>query len=242
MPLLKLWNSLIGRPASDKPSSKPTPEQTAVKPTPHPPETVGTELTPARAKKTAKAATSTSAIPVRLAPLATAELEVASAPKRQFKVVTRGEHAELCRLAIETRATSILEIGVGDGARAEALMQSLQSISSDKAYRYAAIDQFEMVGGPVTLKDFHHRMRGIEIRPQVFPEPIPQGLAKFSRTVGFADLVISSIPEDQWSSLEVQSLIARVTKKSSVVLRQAGGRWQKTIREDAGQVVTRKVA
>ncbi len=239
MPLLKLWNSLIGRPAAAK---QPEAEPVETKPAPVAPTTTvsaaakavaSPEASQPRVKKTTKKK-SPVAPAVRLAPFA----EVAAPesvkpepakPARQYKVVTRGEHAEICRLVVEAAPTSVLEIGVGDGLRSDAVMQSLLAVSGGRTLRYAAIDQFEMVGGPITLKDFHLRMRAIDVRPQVFPEPVAQGLSRFSRTVGFADVVIASITDEALNSEEIKSLIARITRPTSVLLHLSGGRWKRTV-------------
>ncbi len=261
MSLLKLWNSLLGRPAAAKgpecPAVASDQEPTNNKPASSAKSTLAQNVAKSavatvteqaavtlRGKKARKAGNPTTKPGVRLAMLETpaTAAPVAVVPRRQPKVVTRGAHAEICRLAIATGATSILEIAVGDASRAEAVMQSLQAVSGDKVLRYAAIDQFEMVGGPITLKDFHHRMRGIEVRPQVFPEPVAQGLARFSRTVGFADLVIASLPDPQWDTPEVQSLVARITRVGSTILHHNGDRWQQRTIQPSVTVGTKKAA
>ncbi len=232
MPLLKLWNSLIGRPAAAK---QPEAEPVITKPAPVAQtttvaavtkDTVSTEDSQPRIKKASKKKPPV-APAVRLAPLAEVIAPEPVKPARQFKVVTRGEHAEICRLVVEAAPTSVLEIGVGDGLRSDALMQSLLAVSADKTLRYAAIDQFEMVGGPITLKDFHLRMRAIDVRPQVFPEPVAQGLSRFSRTIGFADVVVASITEEALDSDEIKSLIARIMRPTSVLLHLSDGRWKR---------------
>ncbi len=242
MPFLKLWNSLIGRPtavqepvatvvaAAPQPTAKAAvvaAKEASVAPVQV--STSGSESIAPRKQSSRRATKVNSESNVRLATAKTGVLSTPEpiTPARQPKVVTRGEHAEICKLAIASGALSVLEIGVGDATRAEAVMQSLQAVSGDKVLRYSAIDQFEMVGGPITLKDFHHRMRGVEVRPQVFPEAVVQGLARFSRTVGFADLVIASIPDAVWDSAEVQALVHRITRTGSIALHQRDGRWHK---------------
>lgn len=232
MPLLKLWNSLWGRGSAANetgsdavPSSRVTEVAAAI---PSASSAPPSRSKVSRAKQPrARAATSGAksepepAVNLRVAPATT----LPPAPKP--KVVTRGEHAELCRLVIESGACSVLEIGVGDGSRAAAVMQSLQAVSGEKPLKYAAIDGFEMVGGSLTLKDFHHKLRAAGVRPQVFPSAVAQGLFQFSRTVGFADLVISTAADEVWEAAETRALIVRITRPSSVVLHQSGGRWRR---------------
>jgi hypothetical protein len=251
MPLLKLWNSLVGRPAAAK---QPEAEQPAVKNTAPVTEvasvTVEAKEKASPAKKSVTAPTppkpskkkSEVAAAVRLAPIAEVSAPVVAKTARQLKVVTRGEHAEICKLVVDALPTYVLEIGIGDGLRADAVMQSLLAVSGDKLLRYAAIDQFEMVSGPIKLKDFHLRMRAIDVRPQVFPDPVAQGLLRFSSTVGFADVIIASIPDEQFNSNEIQSLIARITRPSSVVFQLSQGRWKRSAAHKAERSRASKAA
>lgn len=258
MPLLKLWNSLIGRtpnstasvattvtPATGATNAGATNTAAPVAPVTHQTAASGPTRTaksqPAKATKAASPA-------VRLAPLTTPEPAPLPVPvaKRQAKVVTRGEHAELCKVVIQTQAATVLEIGAGDGSRAIAMMDSLQAVSADKTLRYCVIDQFEMVNGPISLKAFNLALRAINVRAQVFPNEVEQGLSQFSRTVGFADLIVSTVPTAQWQTAAVQALVKRISHAGSVVLHSDGSRWQrsgKTVEQTKDhRVPTRKAA
>jgi hypothetical protein len=122
------------------------------------------------------------------------------------------------------QAATVLEISVGDGSRAIAILQTL---GDSQQVRYVAIDQFEMSGGEVTLKAFHKTMRSEGIRPHVFPEPINRGLLRVANTIGPVDLVIIAAGADQWQTPETLSLLARVTHGETVVLFQDEESWER---------------
>jgi hypothetical protein len=135
-----------------------------------------------------------------------------------------GPHGALRKLVEPLQAATVLEISVGDGSRAIAILQTL---GDSQQVRYVAIDQFEMSGGEVTLKDFHKTMRSEGIRPHVFPEPINRGLLRVANTIGPVDLVIIATGTDQWQTPETLSLLARVTHGETVVLFQDEESWER---------------
>ncbi len=92
--------------------------------------------------------------------------------------------------------------------------------------RYIVIDQFEMAGGATTLKQFHQTLRGAEIRPQVFPEPIDRGLTRVAHTVGAVDLILIAAARDQWQTPEISKLIGRVSHVGTIVLHRDGEVWK----------------
>jgi hypothetical protein len=137
---------------------------------------------------------------------------------------TTAGHAGLRKLVKPLAARSVLEISVGDGSRAVAVLQSLGNASD---IRYVAIDQFEMAGGAVTLKTFHQTMRAAGIRPQVFPEPLARGLIRVAHTVGAVDLVIIAAAMESWRTPEILSLLTKVSHPSTTVLYEHEGSWQR---------------
>ena len=78
-----------------------------------------------------------------------------SKPSRGVLGLGGGPHSALCKQLKRIQAASVLEIGVGDGTRAAAVLQTLQSNSE---IQYIAIDQFEMAGSELTLKHFHQQI------------------------------------------------------------------------------------
>ncbi len=135
-----------------------------------------------------------------------------------------GPHGDLLKLVKPLNARWVLEICVGDGSRAIAIVQTL---GSPPPVRYLAIDQFEMVGGEVTLKAFHQRLRSAGIRGQVFPEPIDRGLVRVANTVGAVDLIVIAAAPEDWQTPETLSLLARVAHPNTVVLYQDDESWDR---------------
>lgn len=196
MPLLKLWNSLVGR-------SKPAEDQSAG----------SAELT-VNAAPTAKSASRKS----------TNNGGRSTKGLRLSLFGGGGPHGTLCKLVKPLQAKAVLEVSVGDGSRAIAVLEALGTAHK---VRYVAIDQFEMAGGDVTLKAFHKTLRREGIRPQVYPEPINRGLVRVANTIGPVDLVIIAAEQTQWQTPETMSLLARVSHSETVVLFQDEESWER---------------
>jgi hypothetical protein len=184
MPLLKLWNSLLGR--RDLP---------------------GPRADQAKTETTVTAKTK-------------------PAGRGILGIGSRGPHGSLCKLLRRVQAETVLEICVGDGSRAIAALQALSS--NNPGIRYAAIDQFELAGGPLTLKGFHQALRTADLRrAQFFPETIERGLLRVATTIGPVDLVLIAAPPDRWQTPAVQALISRVTHGNTVVFFEEGDTWNR---------------
>lgn len=184
MPLLKLWNSLLGR------RDLPGPRADQAKP------------------KTDVAA--------RTKP----------ASRGILGIGYRGPHGSLCKLLRRVPAQTVLEIGVGDGSRAIAALQTLSV--NNPGIRYAAIDQFELADGPLTLKGFHQALRTAELRrAQIFPETIQRGLLRVATTIGPVDLVLIAVAPDRWQTPAVRALIARVSHANTVVFFEQDDAWNR---------------
>jgi hypothetical protein len=136
-----------------------------------------------------------------------------------------GPHSGLCKLLKSVSANSVLEIGVGDGSRAPVVMETLTN--GEQKPRYFVIDQFEMAGSSVTLKQFHQSLRAHEIRPQVFPQEIEAGLTRFSHTIGSVDLVIIGADLQDWQNSRVEAKLLRIAHNGTVILYLDGEGWKK---------------
>lgn len=137
-----------------------------------------------------------------------------------------GPHAGLCKLVKSVSASSMLEISVDDGSRALAVLETIKK--NNKNVRYLAIDQFEMAGGAVTLKQFHQALRAKEFSPQLIPETVERGLIRVSHTIGTVDLVLIAAPQETWQSPQFLPLLSRVTHQGTMVLyRDEQETWKK---------------
>ena len=231
MPLLKLWNSIRGKATADSASepvvqpAKPLPsDQPAQAPEAIPSVAAQTRPNPAKASKPSAQSVQPSQPKQSVRPSAN---EVRT-PKSKRGLLGRSlPKSPLLKKLMGVTATSVLEIGVGDGSRAIEIVSFLQGgqDGSERCVRYAAVDQFEMGGGETTLMQFHQTLRSESIRPQVFPEPIESGLLRVAHTLGAMDLVLVSDPSVDCGSLAFQGLLNRVTHTHSRVLGMVEGRW-----------------
>jgi hypothetical protein len=150
---------------------------------------------------------------------------VAIQPGRAILGFGRGPHDRLCRLVRQSHATSVLEIGVGDGSRAIAVAAELVRSGAGGSIRYAALDAFEMADGGITLKQFHRMMRRHGIRPRLFPSTLLAGLRRAANTIGAVDLVLISQQACSDQETDWNRLLFRLTHSETVVLRQDDDGW-----------------
>lgn len=193
MPLLKLWNALLGRAAGEAAEVEP--------PVSEPPASPAAAVA-ARPSVTAKPAAS-----------------------KGFSLFGGNPHAGLCKLVAASGAQTVLEVGVGDGSRAIAVVQTLakQGITP----RYCGIDEFELSGASLGLKDFHRNLRAAGIRAQIFPESVDRGLVKFLHTIGRADLVLLSRPGEWVEEPRIGHLLRRVSHPGSTILVFRNDAWSR---------------
>ena len=144
-----------------------------------------------------------------------------------FNLFGSHPHAALCKQIGSLPARSVLEIGVGDGSRAIAVLGTLAK--SGNPVRYFGIDQFELAGGAISLKEFHRTMRGAGIRPQIFPEPVDRGLARFLHTVGTADLVLLDEAGETLENPQVGQLLKRISNPQTTILYLQDDAWMPLI-------------
>ena len=141
-------------------------------------------------------------------------------------------HRRLAKMIKRTNASSVLEIGVGDGSRAVAVTETLSGDRSEKEILYAAIDLFEMGGGGnTTLKDFHQTLRGSAAKAKVFPGEVEPNLPRVAHTIGPVDLILISAEAPEFS----HPLLAKVTHETTVVLAQHNDSWHEVTHNDAGR-------
>ncbi|MDB4676629.1 hypothetical protein OAF09_00215 [bacterium] len=143
------------------------------------------------------------------------------------------EDADLLQRIIERQPKSILEIGIGNGNRSVALLGSLSDAGLQP--RYYAVDQFELGGGDLTLRDFHQALRAIDIRPQLFPESIQVGLKRFLHTIGTAECILFTESRPIEQEAEVDELLQRIANPTSLVLKKSDNHWFDISRVDEPQ-------
>ncbi|MEM9368025.1 MAG: hypothetical protein AAGD07_18690 [Planctomycetota bacterium] len=197
MPLRKIWNSLCGRRVPNASSSTVSSENQA-----SPPQT-------SQAGKSVKANSDT-----------TPGRGVLSMARRAVGR-QRGPYAALLRHISDRRPAQILELGVGDGSRAAAI---LADAASEAEFTYIVVDQFEMAGGAVSLRDFHAKVaaESAQRRPVVIPQSIMVGLESVANRFGYIDLILVSDPDDLE---EAAGVLPRIVGENTAVLIWRGEDW-----------------
>ncbi|MGB7344699.1 MAG: hypothetical protein WBD20_10820 [Pirellulaceae bacterium] len=138
-----------------------------------------------------------------------------------------GPHAVICRLIKGSGASTVLEIGVGNGERALAMTATLVDANPGKTVRYVAIDMFEMADGPITLKDFHKQLRGQNVQPTLVPMDVRGGLNRVSSTIGVVDLVLIAEPNQAIDLAEIKSVLRKVASEGTSVYQLTDDQWEK---------------
>ena len=142
-------------------------------------------------------------------------------------MMSRGSHASICRLVKRSGATSILEIGVGDGKRALSVTKALIESNPGTIVRYAAIDMFEMADGPITLKDFNLQLRNQGVQATLVPMEITPGIARVSSTIGVVDLVLIGDNQEDVELTTTTSALKRVSSANTSVFRLVSEKWER---------------
>ncbi|QDT13754.1 hypothetical protein [Planctomycetes bacterium K23_9] len=202
MPLIKLWNTIRGKSADS--AGVANPKQATKK------------------KLNSGTASRDPQVPVPSKPAA----------KPKLSLLDRfggGPHAATCRLVRSSGATSILEIGVGDGERALAMTAALVEANGGNPVRYVAIDMFEMADGPITLKDFHKQIRAQNVQPTLVPMSVSAGLNRVSSTVGVVDLILIADPvagpAESVALLDISKALKKVASENTSIYQLTDEQW-----------------
>ena len=95
------------------------------------------------------------------------------------------------------KATSILEIGVGNASRSERMIQVAKKFSGSGGVRYTGVDVFESADtGQITLKQCHQKLQAYSVKLQLVPGDIHSSLHRIANSHTRTDLVVISAPYD----------------------------------------------
>lgn len=103
------------------------------------------------------------------------------------------EERSLFRFLLDHPVGSILEIGIGDGARLRRIVKLVRPVDSCEKVRYIGVDDFE--GSPagrahLTLKQAHQLASQLGLRASLVPGPPAQAVARVAHRFGASDLII----------------------------------------------------
>lgn len=101
---------------------------------------------------------------------------------------------EIYKTIRKLKVQSILEIGLGDGLRAETMIQVAQKFSGTDSVRYTGIDLFEGRQGEsrLLLREMHKRINGTGAKCQLVPGEPSDAIARIANSHLRTDLVIIS--------------------------------------------------
>ena len=130
------------------------------------------------------------------------------------------------RLAYKTvrkhKTTRILELGLGQGRRAQRLIRLAAVVLPQERISYAAVDLFEMraaeSGAGLSIKAAHCQLSELPAKVRLIPGDPYSGLARMANSLGPHDLVIVSADQDRESLAKAWFYVPRVLTPEAIVL------------------------
>lgn len=130
---------------------------------------------------------------------------------------------------IETPVRSILEIGVGDGARMQRIAKLVQLPANVEQLRYIGIDEFESAisGRHLSLKQAHQLASQLGFKASLVPGDHSSTIPRVAHKMGSSDLVIvdGGLNPQEPSVGLIGNWLNRIAHRESTVIacNQAGG-------------------
>ena len=129
------------------------------------------------------------------------------------------------RLIEKRPIRSILELGVGDGLRAERMIAIVSRHQTDTELQYTGIDLFEdrPAGSPqIALKQAYQKLRQQSVRVRLVPGGPFEALSRIANYVSGIDLVVVAGDQDAQSLARAWMFLPRMIHGETLVLSQAG--------------------
>ena len=132
---------------------------------------------------------------------------------------------QIYRLIRRSKVRSIVEVGIGDGLRAERMI-GLARRCSEQPVRYTAIDLFEAredAEAGLTLKEAYRQLKSTGARVQVVPGDPLSALSRVANSLTNTDLLLISGEQDEASLAAAWFYVPRMLHQNSHVLIEEPG-------------------
>ncbi len=116
--------------------------------------------------------------------------------------------------------TSIVEVGLSNGERAENMIRIAQKFSPDAKIRYTGIDLFDarIDHSPLKLLDTHKRLNNLGAKAKLVPGEFSDGIQRIANSHTRTDLVIIDSPVDSDEIEAGWRFVPRMLHPNSVVI------------------------
>ena len=130
----------------------------------------------------------------------------------------------LYREIVQTGARRIVELGLGNGARAQHMIALAQRSGSDKPLRYTGIDLFESRanGNSFSLKKAHSLLHSTDYEVRLVPGDPATALARCANELRGTDIVVISSDITESEVQAAWHLLPRMLHKDSKVWIERG--------------------
>lgn len=133
------------------------------------------------------------------------------------------------------RPRSIVEIGIGDGARAQRMIRQCSGIVGSGQFRYTGIDLFEARDAArpgITIKLAHRLLKPLAGRVQLVPGDPFSALSRAANSLTQTELILISADQDQQSMQRAWFYLPRMLgERSLVLLEQEDNAGRRTFRQ-----------
>lgn len=139
---------------------------------------------------------------------------------------------EIYKLIRKNRFRSFIEIGMGDGKRAENMIRVAQKFGASTNTKLTGLDEFDGRDeslGKLSLIEMHRRLKAYgNAKTQLVPGDLKQGIAKIANSHLRTDLIVISARYQQEMQEETWFYFPRMLHAGSVVLiqRETGGSFE----------------
>ncbi len=169
---------------------------------------------------------------------------------RFFCLATFGKPASdrsIYKAMRQSKFQSIVEFGLGDGTRAENMIQVAKKFAVTGHVKYTGIDQFEGRDSSqpkLPLREMHKRLSTLEAKVQLVPGDAHSALTRIANSHVRTDLILISAGQDELSLSESWFYFPRMLHAGSLVLiqHQPGSAFQALSRLEIEKRVDQKSA